>query len=48
MNQETSFTNGYGQQAGNVVKSFFDQGKFEAMKTLSGFETVVSPMTVYG
>ena len=27
-----------GQQSGSAVNSFFDQGKFEAMKTLSGWE----------
>ena len=27
-----------GQQSGGAVNSFFDQGKFEAMKTLIGWE----------
>ena len=27
-----------GQQSGSAVNSFLDQGKFEAMKTLSGWE----------
>ena len=27
-----------GQQSGSAVKSFFDQGKFEAMKSLSGWD----------
>ena len=27
-----------GQQSGSAVNSFFDQGKFEAMKTLSGWK----------
>ena len=27
-----------GQQSGCAVNSFFDKGKFEAMKTLSGWE----------
>ena len=27
-----------GQQSGSAVNSFFDRGKFEAMKTLSGWE----------
>ena len=27
-----------GQQSGSTVNSFFDQGKFEAMKTLNGWE----------
>ena len=27
-----------GQQSGSAVNSFFDQGKFEAMKSLSGWD----------
>ena len=37
----TRLENGFlrnGQQSGSAVNSFFDQGKFEGMKMLSGWE----------